>query len=76
MQLQEVRKLFIRQQISYTQHHLRSSISSNANDEHKNYHGAAETSFKERYSNYIATRKILNIKSIGSVPNFQNIFEI
>ena len=28
------------------------SISSNTNDKHKKYLGVAETSFKERYSNY------------------------
>ena len=55
-------------------------ISSNTNDEHKKYLRAAETSFKERYSNYMQDFKnkymkftelskyIQNLKNQGITP--------
>ena len=52
MQLQEKRKLSVRQQMPYAQHHLQVQISNNTNYEHKKHLGAAETSFRETYSNH------------------------
>ena len=46
-------------------------VTNNINDEHKKNLGAAETSFKERYSNHMWDFKH---KNIWSVPNFQSIF--
>ena len=52
MQLQEKRKLSVRQQCLKPNTIYEAHISNNTNYEHKKYLGATETSFKERYSNH------------------------
>ena len=52
MQLQEKIKLSVRQQCLKPNTIYEAQISNNTNYEHKKYLGAAETSFKERYSNH------------------------
>ena len=81
MQLQEKRKLSVRQQCLKPNTIYEAQISNNANYEHKKYLGAAETSFKERYSNHTQDFKhkkhmkctelskyIWNLKNQGITP--------
>ena len=52
MQLQEKENCSLDNKCLTPNIHYEAQISNNANNEHKKYLGAAETSFRERYSNH------------------------